>query len=232
MVLFHFRVHTDNLDFEDLIKFIKSHSVTTLIVKELGDRPHIHSIISPIKTVSTFRQQFLKAFPMCKGNKCYSLEEVKDEIKMKNYLCKGNSKTEKPDVVHNNDVDIDLHHNQYWQINQELRTQTDGTVKKQKALSWSEQVRDDFEKENPLDVSRLATPIAIVWKPSDSEVESYRESQQKLFSFIISRLGKSAKKLNKTILEDLYRGIANSYVQSGPNSDKYNRYLRLQLDLD
>jgi len=64
MVLFHFRVHIDNVDFDKLVTFIKSNSTVVLIVKEFGDRPHIHSMISPIKTTSTFRQQFLKSFPI------------------------------------------------------------------------------------------------------------------------------------------------------------------------
>lgn len=229
MVLFHFRVHVDNVDFDKLIGFIKSASVVVMIVRECGERPHIHCILTPTKTVSTFRQQFLKTFPMCKGNKCYSLEEVKDEEKMKLYLCKGESKFDMPEVIHST-IDTEVYHNKYWENNDELKEKS-GVKTKEKSLTWIQQVRKDFLLEYPFDVRILQDPVDAKWKPTESEIENYNKSKKALLGFILKRLGKTVKVLDDNVVVRLFKGILNSYIVEGENVDKYIDFMFEKLPI-
>jgi len=229
MVLFHFRVHIDNVDFDKLVTFIKSNSTVVLIVKEFGDRPHIHSMISPIKTTSTFRQQFLKSFPMCKGNKCYSLEEVKDEEHLKLYLCKGENKQTTPEVIYST-IDTEKYHITYWENNDKLKTDSGNKIK-DKSLTWIQQVKVDFVKEHPTEVTRLSDPIECRWKPDDTEIKQYKTSQHILLGFILKRLGKSVKVIDDNVVSRLYKGILNSFIQDGEHADKFTSYMLEKLNL-
>lgn len=229
MVLFHFRVHVDNLDIEKLSGFIKSSSVVTLIVKEIGERPHIHCIITPTKTASTFRQQFLKTFPMCKGNKCYSLEEVKEEESMKLYLCKGENRDTSPEVIYSI-IDTEVYHNQYWENNDKLKKNS-GVKVKEKSLSWIQEVKIDFLKEFPFDARDLSDPIECKWNPTESENEKYTKSKKVLLGFILKRLGKSVKVLDDNVLTRLFKGIHNSLIQDGEHTEAYAEFMYSKLPI-
>lgn len=229
MVLFHFRVHIDNVDLDKLVGFIKSASVVVLIVRECGERQHIHCILTPTKTESTFRQQFLKAFPMCKNNKCYSLKEVKDEEAMKLYLCKGESVLLLPEVIYST-IDTDGYHSKYWENNVELKKKS-GVKDKEKSLTWIQQVRKDFLLEHPIDVRILQDPIDAKWKPTESEIENYNKSKKLLLGFILKRLGKTVKVLDDNVVVRLFKGILNSYIVEGENVDKYIDFMFEKLPI-
>ena len=177
MSFYHFRVHIDNLELEKLVGFIKSNATVLIIVKELGERPHVHCIISPIKTLSTFRQQFLKSFVMCKGNKCYSLEEVKDIEHMKAYVCKGEKKSP-PEVIFSSDkIDVDFYHKKYWEVNAELLTKvSERKDKKSKTnMPWLTEVRCQFIQDYPESYTELGNPYSSRWKADrgDKEKKKY-----------------------------------------------------------
>lgn len=219
MVLFHFRVHIDNLSLDKLVAFMKSNASVMIIAKEMGERPHIHSIISPIKTVSTYRQKFIQEFPMCKGNKCYSLEKVQDEEKMKAYICKGEEK-KKPEIIYTNGVDVDSYYEKYWVVNKELKT-NNGTVKKEKSVSWMNEVKMEFVTKYPVEVQVLSNPIECMWNPTDAEKADYKKCQKELLGHVLKKLGKSVKVLDDNILLRMYKGIHNSLIQEGNNTGKY-----------
>lgn len=229
MVLFHFRVHTDNLEIEKLVGFIKSSSVVVIIVKEIGERPHIHCVITPTKTTSTFRQQFLKTFPMCKGNKCYSLEEVKDEESMKLYLCKGENRTTSPEVIYST-IDTEAYHNQYWENNDKLKKDSNVKVK-DKSLSWIQEVKRDFLLEYPFDARDLSDPIEARWKPDEKDMENYTKSKKVLLGFILKRLGKSVKVIDDNIIIRIFKGILNSLIQAGEHCDAYTDFMYSKLPI-
>lgn len=230
MVLFHFRVHIDNLIIDNLILFIKSHSMLLLMVKEIGDRPHVHCILEPTKTVSTFRQQFLKTFPQCKGNKCYSLEEAKDIDKLKCYLSKGESETIMPVILFNKDVDVDCYHKQYWETNKSLKSHT-ASQQKVKTLTWTQEVKSEFQEQYPQDVLELSDPIDCRWKPTEQDVKNHITSKKLLLSFVLKKLGKSVKVLDDNIITRLYKGVLNSFIQEGSHTGKYTDFLFDKLGL-
>jgi len=230
MVLFHFRVHTDNLVLENLLGFVKSSACVLLIVKEMGDRPHIHSIIQPLKSISTFRQQFLKSFPMCKGNKCYSLEEVKDLDKLKCYLCKGDNETTLPDVLFSKDVDVDAYHKQYWEVNKSLKTHS-SPQQRVKNVPWRVEVKNEFLTAYPVETTVLSVPLQCRWKPTEQEIQDYVACQKKLLGFILKKLGKSVHIIDDNIISRMYKGIQNSIIQDGHSSEKFVDYMFTKLEL-
>ena len=227
--MFHFRVHYGSQDLNALVGWIRSNSVVTIIVREEGDRLHIHSIISPIKTLSTFRQQFLKKYPNLKGNGSYSLEEVKEYDNLIRYICKGNSKDDLPDVLYQKDINIEEMHQQYWKVNQEIKEKV--IKEKKKGLTWIRQVARDFKEQYPEEVI-VIQELCCAYKKTEEEVKHYEKAKLKLFNFVMYSLGINVKVLDDMIIVRLYKGIYNSYVQTGSQSEKYNNALYAKLDID
>jgi hypothetical protein len=226
--MFHFRVHYGSQDLNALVGWIRSNAVVTIIVREEGDRSHIHSIINPIKTVSTFRQQFLKKYINLKGNGSYSLEEVKEYDKLIRYVCKGNSKDELPDVLYQKDINVEELHVEYWKTNQEIKEKI---KEKKRVLTWSQQVKKDFSEQFPEEVNAIQT-FCSLYKLTELEVAAYQQSKMKLFDFMMGCLGQHVKVLDDMIIIRLFRGIFNSYVQSSINRLSYNRALYARLDIN
>lgn len=230
MVLFHFRVHTDNLDLEKLTGFIKSNSSAMLIVKEVGDRPHIHCVITPTKTPSTFRQKFLKTFEMCKGNRCYSFEEVKDEEHIKAYICKG-EENKQPDVIFST-IDTSMYHKKYWEVNNQLKTNPQtGKVKKDRVLNWIQDVKKQFVEQFPCEINVLANPVECMWKPTEAEEARYVVAKKELLGFIFLKLGSSVRILDDSIVSRIFKGIQNSIIQEGANRKQFTNYMYDKLSL-
>lgn len=225
MVLFHFRVHIDNVDLEKLVGFIKSHSTVVLIVREMGERPHIHCILTPTKTPSTFRQQFLKNFVMCKGNKCYSFEEVKEEEHLKAYLCKGEIDIE-PDVIFST-MDTLFYHKKYWEVRRELKQSSGNDGKKTKTinLSWLQVCKIDFCKEHGDELLWLQSPTNYIGSYTESEKLRYDSAKKKLLGFILKRLGQNGKLMDDTLIVRFFKTIHNMIIQDGDNPEKFTDYL-------
>jgi len=231
MSFYHFRVHIDNLCLEKLVGFIKSNATTLIIVKEVGERPHIHCILTPLKTISTFRQQFLKNFVMCKGNKCYSLEEVKDIEHMKAYVCKGQKKTP-PEVIFSSDkIDVDFYYNKYWEVNAELLTKVNERKdKKNKTnMPWLTEVKIGFIQEHPDCYTELGNPYESRWKTDkgDAEKKKYDDAGKALLKYIYKKLGKAVKVLDDNVVTRMYRGIENCAITDyGDENEKvFDNYI-------
>lgn len=91
------------------------------LVKEIGTetkKPHFQGIIFCNK--NTLRN-LLKAYYT--GNEGYSTKVIKDGnvLRTVQYLCKGTSKDEGPDVRFNEGYDIDALHAEYWAVRSEIR---------------------------------------------------------------------------------------------------------------
>lgn len=231
MSLFHFRVHIDNLDLEKLVGFIKSNATVLIIVKEIGDRPHIHCLISPTKTDSTFRQQFLKKFEMCKGNGAYSLKPVKDIEHMKAYCCKGEKKKE-PDVVYASDkIDVTSYWTKYWEVNAELMSKVaDRKDKKSKTnMPWMKEVRLEFIQLHPDAYFQLGDPYECRWQSdkTDADKKRYNDACKTLLKFIYKKLGNAVKVLDDNVVTKMYKGIENCAITdyAEENPDVFENYV-------
>jgi len=216
MSFYHFRVHTDTLDLQKLVGFIKSNATVLIIVKEMGERPHIHCILQPIKTKSTFIQQFHVHFPNHKGNKSFSCETVKDLEHMKAYCCKGEKKKE-PDVVFSSDkIDVTSYWTKYWEVNAELVSKVaDRKDKKSKTnMPWMKEVRLEFIQLHPSEYTELGNPYDCRWKTDkgDAEKKRYNDAGKTLLKFIYKKLGNAVKVLDDNVVTKMYRGIENCAI--------------------
>lgn len=233
MALFHFRIHYDDYPLDNLVTFIKTASCAHLIVSEYdesdGGRPHIHSIISPTKTKSTFIQQLKAKFPKVKGNKYYSCETVKKEENLYHYLCKGINDTTMP-VVHffHPDVNPEQLHKEYWEVNKKLRTQSDGVVKKkkEKTLNWLQETKIDFCKENPTLLFTLQDITGeSCYLPDSTRKLMYDNAKKILLGFILKRLGSNGKLFDDGLIVRFFKVIQNMIIQDGEHASKLTDHL-------
>lgn len=222
----------DNI--KSVMLWLRATTSVIIIAKELGsltEKKHIHCLFEhDEKKLSTFRQQFLKKFDCYKGNKSYSIEQIKKELDNNvRYLCKGEKKGD-----HNvlwskyTDKEIIEFHNKYWEQNE-----SQNYSKKDKKIStetWSQKVLKEFKNDYP-GICLKIWSYHCEYKPNDYERECYDECRLELFEFLMSRLGKSAKILDDTIIHKLYTGIMNSIIQEDVNASKmFNKKYFQKLD--
>lgn len=236
----HLRVHTNVLpDVSEFVTFLQSKTILVLVVKEVGSKEkkeHLHIVLKPKKTVSTFRQQLLKQYPSIKGNGSYSLEQVKDYQKMIRYCCKGDD-GQKPNVIFNSDINIEEEHKQFWLKNAELKTEANGVnmgcqndppiVKKVKTLTWTEKVAQEIKNEFESECMVIQN-FQLLYKPTEKETLDYNESRRMIFRYVLKRFG--PKKINDNIIRDAYNGFINDIIHQNPEAgdaraDKLFKYL-------
>jgi hypothetical protein len=104
-------------------------------------------------------------------------------------------------------VEIDSYWNKYWEDKpiEEDKTLIHNKIKKNKALTWSEQLTLDIRKSNP----------SKIWHYDRIDVEL-------LADFVLKALGSQSKKLSSFIVRDLILGQLNALNPSCP-------YLRSKL---
>lgn len=106
----------------DVMTWLRKNGLIFL-VKEMGsegDNPHFQGILEcKINTVRTFMKRHFM------GNAEYSVKKTEDVTRTLQYLCKGASAIDEPEVVFNNGMAlVEQMHEAYWLENAELRTQS------------------------------------------------------------------------------------------------------------
>lgn len=231
MSYYHFRVHLiDNLDLDKLVGFIKSNATVLIIVKEMGERAHIHCMLIPVQSASTFSRLFLKKFPMCKGNGSYSFVEARDTEHLKAYCCKG-EKNIPPEVIFSSNIDVDFYHKKYWEVNAELLTKVVARKDKKSktSLPWLQEVRLGFIQEHPDCYTELGNPYESRWKSDrgDAEKKKYEDAGKALLKYIYKKLGKAVKVLDDNVVTRMYRGIENCAITDygNDNDEVFQNYI-------
>lgn len=204
MVLYNFRLtHHDHETLKLVILWFRSKSQVYLAVQEISrheKKLHIHMIFETDKKSTLFQQFHVHFKNMFKGNQSFSCEELKKEL-VNNYiyLCKG-TRIVPPVVLFFNEekitqFDIDGYWNKYWEDKpiEEDKTLIHNKIKKNKCLSWSEQLTLDIRKSNP---SKL-------WNYDKIDIEL-------LCDFVLKALGTQSKKLSSFIVRDLVLGQLNA----------------------
>lgn len=111
------RVHTYDDELPVVAEWVRQNSTLCLIVREMATRAHFHAIFGTRKSIEQWRKNFKKRFPHLEGNKNYSLKDIKSQIGIKDYLCKGGNLGELPHVMERSpswtDQKIMEHHQSY-----------------------------------------------------------------------------------------------------------------------
>lgn len=125
-------IRFDGQSSEELVKFLSEDGGSYLVVKELEDsNPHFHVVLHTRRKPQAVRMAFRRQFPESRGNGSYSISSVRDVEKYHRYMMKGDSSSVLPHVVAANGIQYQNaewqqdQHDQYWQINQELREADD-----------------------------------------------------------------------------------------------------------
>lgn len=240
-VYYHLRIHYGDLSLNDVISFIKDKSLVNIIVHETeSSRPHIHCVILPNKTVSTFRQQMLVKFPSIKGNGVYSLEMVKDFDKMVRYCCKGEQDV-MPDVKHSvyTEEQIEEFHDKYWEIILETQKASSnrsevnsaGEKKKVKAQTWTEKVFNELlEYEDEVKIIREYHSLEY---PNSFQEQVYYNAKLTLFTHMLGCYGNVLKQIDDFILQRQFRGFLNGILKRGEKEvfSKYAKQVFLRLNV-
>ena len=203
--------HSDISQCEQFKTFLISYAVPLIIVLEDADeevnRSHTHSLIQTPITINTFRKQLKKNFPDINGNKDFSITQVNDPAAMLRYVAKGKKDTS-PQILFSNFTPelVAKSHLEYWTQNSQLKK---STVKKtQKTHTWSEKVLEELKA--------LSIP--------EGGWSNRLECVDVVFKHVLKCLGKTAKKLNVSIIRDLVNGFMNALI-IGKNRSDYEQQL-------
>jgi len=120
----HFRVHTDELDLDDLLAFLTEQTHIDFAVKEYGksNREHIHACVKLKCAKQTFVDRMKKKFPVIKGNGYYSLGKIKKDYDTNARYCYKGRANDYPDIlitVHTEQV-WKKYYNDYWKQYNEI----------------------------------------------------------------------------------------------------------------
>lgn len=205
---YHFRLTEEDKQFltNDVIVYLISISVVDLAVYEVSKigKSHIHVILQPLKTKSTFLQQFHAHFKRrYVGNKSITCETLKKE-KENNYiyLCKG-TRDSPPQVLHKlSSIDTDFYWKKYWEdkpLEKDYKINPPNPNRREKVKTWSELLTIDLKKQYP----------GKTWEYCGYDIDI-------LWSAVLKSLGVNSKKLNERIIKDLVLGQLNAL-----NPDSY-----------
>lgn len=207
MVLYNLRVtHHDIETLKLVVLWFRSKVSVYLAVHEISRQEkklHIHMLFEcdESKKSNLFQQWHIHFKNIFKGNRAFMCKELKKPLENNYiYLCKG-TRFEPPNVIFFNEekdlhqTDIDGYWNKYWEDKpiEEDKTLIHNKIKKDKALSWSEQLTLDIRKSNP----------SKVWNYDRLDIET-------LCDKVLKSLGTQSKKLSSFIVRDLVLGQLNA----------------------
>lgn len=213
----HMRVrHDDDAILNSIVLWCRENSKVTLVVKEFGknDGKHIHALLDPTKTVSTFRQKFVAKFPFLKGNQSYSMKSMEKNLDHNiRYCCKG-KKTELPQVLFTvlTEDEIKDAHKRFWEEQQKYLLEHGAksiefetvavTAKTKKTIPFKERV-----------VGQLPEDLCIVYcelycKNKDAQdYIIYERVRSRIIDQTMLCMGKLGKDLDDNILTRMINGV-------------------------
>lgn len=224
--LYHFRVHTDELNLNDLVEFIKANTNLQFIVKEYGksNREHIHACFAFKTAKQTFIDRMKKKFPMIKGNKYYGCEKLKKGYDTNARYCYKGKANDYPDILYtvHTEEQWKAYYTAYWdefkQKHSPVNTgcQNDSgeeTVKAPKVRTkmFNERICEELWEDHPLIFHSIwfytAYKNGVTLSLDIKPVNNLEFCQDYLADYLYRKLGNTAKNLDKLIFERLYRGM-------------------------
>lgn len=198
--------YTSQEEVEKIKDYIMKQIPKYAIFDEVSDvvgKSHIQGKIGKALSGVQLRKHFKAEFPGYFVKSNYSIKEIQDEEKYDSYICKGG-------VIVCNNVFTD----EYIaaQVEKHKQCVTELKQKKEKIINipFTQQVAKDFKRLYPHDVKDIQwTP----YKPSDSDKKRYEDACEKLLGYILKRLGDVAKVFDDNILQRMYNGIKNVFIQ-------------------
>lgn len=174
--------------------FLKPRCSKYICVFEISTQgvEHYHLHFMYMKTMSTFRQQMLDAYPNLKGNGQYSLSQTKDEAAHDNYVCKGENNETLPVVRYKSslkytDAYIEQSHKAFWIKNAELP-----------------KLRQKKHSETFMEYVLLQDEITSINTTYDIRI-----IRKSIYYTVMKCLGQKAKVLDESIVRRIVNGVMN-----------------------
>lgn len=231
----HMRVrHDDDVVLNSVVLWCREHSKVTLAVKEFGknDGKHIHILLDPIKTVSTFRQKFVAKFPILKGNQSYSMKKMEKNLDHNiRYCCKGKKK-ELPQVLFTilTENEIEDAHKRFWQEQEKYLTEHGAKpiefepvetvqAKTRKTMPFKEKVVAQLPEELCIHYCELYC------KNKDAkEYIRYDKVRQRIIDQTMLCMGRLGKDLDDNILIRMINGVLLKIMTDYGNEEQQKKF--------
>lgn len=216
----HFRVHTDELDLGLLLEFLTEQTHIDFVVKEYGksNREHIHACIKLKCAKQTFIDRMKKKFPIIKGNGYYGLGKIKKDYDTNARYCYKGTASDYPDIlktVHTQEQ-WKNYYNEYWKIYTEIHKPkvmateqaTSLLLKaKTKTKTFTEKLLDELIEDHDPIVQALWYYKGYKQDPKKPPPITYSELQNWVADYLLRKLGKNGKAIDKFIYERIYKSL-------------------------
>jgi len=219
----HLRIHGPADQLPVYAEWVRRNTTTCLIVQEAGERDHIHSLIETRKKIEQFRKDMKRQFPSLEGNKDYSMKNVKSQIGIEDYLCKGEDLGQLPIVLQQSvswtDEKILHHHQSYWE-----RHSTE-TRANQAAKRGSDSVitghLGKIKVRTPTCVEKIASKIRNYYGEDEIAGWGYHNeiTRKKILKLTLEYLRDLGKTLDIIVLKRIYFGVLHQLLPQ--QSDEY-----------
>lgn len=230
----HFRVHTDELDVNDLMTFLHEQTDIQFAVKEFGksNREHIHACLKLKCAKQTFVDRLKKKFQVIKGNKYYGLGKLKKGYDANARYCYKGRPNDYPDIlytVHTEEQWKD-YYKRYWEEYQQLHPPPPPvediclSLSKPKSKTFMQKLVDDIFDE----YETLPNQIWSYYGYKSDELnqtslETFKECQDYLAELLYQKLGMAVKNIDDIIFERLYRGLFAAILVRCPDKSVYKK---------
>lgn len=222
----HFRVHTDELELDELLTFLTEQAHIEFVVKEYGksNREHIHACIKLRCPKNTFTDRLKRKFPVIKGNGYYAIQKLKKDYDTNARYCYKGRANDYPDILKtvHTEEEWKKYYKAYWeQYKQEhpVVQTTELLVKaKSKTKTWTQKLLDEVLDEHEPLVSAIWYYKGYKQDPNKVPEITYEGAQDWLADFLLKRLGKAAKNIDKFIYERLYKGLWYGILATCPQN--------------
>lgn len=219
----HLRVrHDDDVVLNSITLWCRSKGKVYISVQEIGknDGKHIHLLIDTSQTISTFRQQLLKDFPILKGNRSYSCQEFKQDYDHNlRYVCKGTKET-LPHILYHSilmDEIIDAHKN-FWKQKEEFLIEH-GVAPVDKKKKRTPPFKEKVISQLPEGVAAAYSALYALYKRSDYEEHEYKKVRKSIIDTTILCMGQFGKDCDDNILTRNINGVLLKCVTDYGNKE-------------
>lgn len=220
----HFRIHTDELELDDLMNFLNEQADIQFAVKEYGksNREHIHACLSLKVAKQTFVDRMKKKFPVINGNGYYGISKLKKGYDTNARYCYKGKPNDYPDIIQtiHTEQEWKNYYNAYWEEYKKLHPTpvADIYVKQPKVKS------KQFMQRVAEDVMEYHSLVHAIWQhygyKSDElcppDLDTMDKCYNYLAEYLYKRLGEAVKNIDDMIFERLYRGLLASILVKCP----------------
>lgn len=213
----HFRVHTDELDLEQLLTFLTEQVHIEFVVKEFGkkNREHIHACIKLRTAKTTFTDRLKKKFPVIKGNGYYGLVKLKKGYDTNARYCYKGKANDYPDILKtvHTEEQWKAYYNAYWKQYTDTHAPPviDNSLlkakSKTKVLTFTQKLLAEILEEHEVVVNAIWYYKGYKQDPKKPPSLTYDVCQNWLGDLLLTRLGKAAKNIDDFIFQRMYRGL-------------------------